>query len=81
MTTKLTITLEAEIIARAKRYAKKSGRSVSDIVESYLAVLTEEEEETEKLSPKLKRLKGAIKLPKDFDEDATLLDAITKKHG
>ena len=36
MNTKLTLTLEKSTIEKAKRYARQSGRSLSDLVESYL---------------------------------------------
>ena len=36
MNTKLTLTIEKEIIERAKDYAKEKNRSLSDIIENYL---------------------------------------------
>jgi len=36
MLTKLTLTIDEEIIVRAKKYAQKKHRSVSKIVEEYL---------------------------------------------
>lgn len=43
MNTKLTLTIEREIIERAKNYAKEKNRSLSDIIENYLKILTKEE--------------------------------------
>lgn len=43
MNTKLTLTIEQEIIKRAKEYAKDKNRSLSDIIENYLKILTKEE--------------------------------------
>ena len=40
MNTKLTLTIEQEIIERAKLYAKSKNRSLSDIIENYLKILT-----------------------------------------
>ena len=79
MTTKLTLKVEKAIIERAKLYAKNTGRSLSQIVEHYLASLTYENEVTE-LSPKLKKIVGVVKLPKDFDEKKLHRDEIEKKH-
>jgi len=79
MTTKLTLTLEKTIIERAKSYAKKTGRSLSELIESYLENITEENYNSE-LSPKLKKLIGSVKLPKDFDEEKELRAAMEKKH-
>jgi hypothetical protein len=79
MTTKLTLTLEKTIIERAKSYAKKTGRSLSELIESYLENITEENYYSD-LSPKLKKLIGSVKLPEDFDEEKELRSAIEKKH-
>jgi hypothetical protein len=79
MTTKLTLTVEKSIIERAKVYAKSTGRSLSDIIEKYLETITEEESD-QKVSPKLKKIIGAVKLPKDFDEDKELASYFEKKH-
>jgi predicted HicB family RNase H-like nuclease len=54
MSTKLTLAVEKEIIERAKLYAKNTGRSLSEIIENYLATITQENY-TNELSPKLKK--------------------------
>jgi hypothetical protein len=79
MTTKLTLTIEKSIIERAKSYAKNTGRSLSEIVENYLETITLESGE-EQLSPKLKKIVGAVKLPKNFDKDRELRSYLEKKH-
>jgi len=72
MTNKLTLSVDKEVIEHAKNYAKDNGRSLSQIVESYLKSLTEKRQEntTSQYSPKLKRLIGAVKLPENFNEEA-----------
>jgi len=79
MTTKLTLTVEKSIIERAKSYAKSTGRSLSEIIENYLATITQESA-NEELSLKLKKIVGAVNLPKDFDEKTELRSALEKKH-
>lgn len=79
MTTKLTLTVEKEIIERAKSYAKNTGRSLSEIIENYLDSVTQENND-EKISPKLKKIVGAVKLPKNYDEKKELRDYFEKKH-
>ncbi len=79
MATKLTLTVEKTIIERAKSYAKKTGRSLSELIESYLENITEENFNSD-LSPKLKKLIGSVKLPEGFDEEQELRSAIEKKH-
>jgi len=79
MNTKLTLTVDKSVIARAKSYAKNTGRSLSEIIENYLDTITKEEVTTE-LSPKLKKIVGAVNLPPDFDEKQVLRRELEKKH-
>ena len=79
MTTKLTLTVEKSVIEKAKSYAKKTGRSLSEIIENYLATITQESNNSE-MSPRLKKLVGVVELPKDFDEEEELRSAMEKKH-
>lgn len=80
MSTKLTLTLNQQVIESAKAYAKRNGKSVSSIVESYLRSLEQTEEKKQALSPEVKRLLGSVKLSKDFDYKKELQEAILKKH-
>jgi len=79
MLTKLTLSIDEAIIIRAKAYARKNGRSLSDLIQRYLETVTKEENEAE-LSPKLSRIVGAVQLPKSFDEKKELRRALEKKH-
>lgn len=79
MTTKLTLTVEKSIIESAKIYAKNTGRSLSELVENYLETLTEDNA-NQKISPKLKKIIGAVSLPKDFDEEKELRSYVENKH-
>jgi len=54
MTTKLTLTVEKTVIEKAKSYAKNTDRSLSELIETYLETLVEENTEKE-LSPRLKK--------------------------
>jgi hypothetical protein len=80
MTTKLTLTVDKEIIEAAKAYAKKNGRSLSALVEQYFKALLQKNEDKDDLSPKVKSLLGSIKAPKGFDYKKELQDAIMKQH-
>lgn len=79
MTTKLTLTVEKSIIERAKSYAKNTGRSLSELIENYLETITQERGE-EKLSPKLNKIVGSVKLPKNFDQEKELGSYFESKH-
>lgn len=83
MNTKLTLTLEKEIIDQAKKYASVKGRSLSEMVENYFKYLTEfkSEEKIENLSPRIKKLRGIMKVDSDFDYKKVLDTERSKKHG
>lgn len=78
MRRKLTLTIDEEIISRAKAFARKSNRSLSDIIEKYLETVTNLE--TEELDKELKKLVGIIQLPDDFDEKQFMRDHASLKH-
>lgn len=69
MNTKLTLTIEQEIINRAKLYAKAKNRSLSDIIENYLKLITIDNpnESGQDIDASVKVLQGSFKEPKDFD--------------
>lgn len=81
MTTKLTLTVEKSVIEKAKHYARQNGKSLSGLVEDYLAALITEQESDLPVSGKLKSLVGAVKLPKNFNEKIELQRYYSKKHA
>ena len=81
MSTKLTLTVEKSVIEKAKIYAKKKGRSLSEIIENYLKAITAENQKDEiEISPIVKSLKGSFKMPENFDYKKELTDALTEKY-
>ncbi len=83
MNTKLTLSIEQEVIEAAKDYAKNHGRSLSNIVEEYLKALSEQKTTKKKaeLSKIVSDLKGSINLPKDSETFKELLqDALIEKY-
>ena len=81
MNTRLTLTIEESIIEKAKSYARKNGRSLSDIIENYLKVVTKETGNGDiELTPLIKSLKGAFKAPPDFDYKKELAKGLSKKY-
>jgi len=81
MNTKLTITLEKNIIEQAKAYAKSRGRSLSELIENYLKVVIEEPGKKIYISPAINKLKGSIKLPSDLDYKKELTKALNDKYA
>ncbi len=82
MNTKLTLTIEKEVIEKAKRYAKQKNRSLSDIIENYLKILTiEERKQSDKPhNPIVKSLKGSFKTSKKFDYKKELEKRLEEKY-
>jgi len=83
MSTKLTLTVDQNVIESAKEYAKKNKRSLSNIIEEYLKSLTQNTstKKKPKLSRLVKELKGSVKDPeptKSYKE--ILTDALIEKH-
>lgn len=66
MQTKLTLSIDKQVIERAKEYAKQSNRSLSDIIETYLTNITDQKED--EVDSELSQIIGVIDLPSDFDE-------------
>ena len=83
MNTKLTLTIEEEVIRIAKEYAKEKGQSLSDLVENYFKLITNNRRqiEPEQLSPRVKRLRGIIKMDDELDYKKILEEELTKKYG
>jgi len=81
MNTKLTLTIDYDVIERSKKYAKENGQSLSDIIENYLKVITREETTSEdEITPLVKSLKGSFNAPVDFDYKSELTKALSGKY-
>lgn len=88
MNTKLTLSLEKEVIEQAKIYAKGTGRSLSEMVESYFKSLSnpkrkseEEDDPYKDVDPSIRKLIGRIKLPDDFDVKKARDEYYKEKYG
>ena len=81
MNTKLTLTIERDIIRKAKKYARQKGRSLSDIIENYLKVITKDTPDTDiKITPLTKSLRGTFKAPAEFDYKEELSKRLSDKY-
>ncbi|MDP5076537.1 MAG: DUF6364 family protein [Nonlabens sp.] len=83
MNTKLTLTIEKEVIEIAKEYAKEKGQSLSEMVENYFKFVTVRRMKIKEkhLSPKVRKLRGIIKVDDDFDYKKMLTEELFKKYG
>ena len=78
MGVKLTLSIDEKVIARAKAYAKNSGRSLSEIVETYLNKITSQQMDQE--DSELNKIFGIISLPEDFDEKKAIKEIRINKN-
>ncbi|MHC1726681.1 MAG: DUF6364 family protein [Syntrophobacteraceae bacterium] len=70
MQTKLTLRLDDELIRKAKRFSRKTGKSVSMIVAAYFEKLdAPPPEEIEAITPKVAALRGFLKKNGAEEED------------
>lgn len=81
MNTKLTLTIEQSVIEKAKKYAKERERSLSDLIENYLKVLTNDTPQNDiELTPIVKSLKGSFNAPKNIDYKKDLANRLSEKY-
>jgi len=82
MSAKLTLSIDESIIRDAKEYAQKTGRSVSQLVESYLKAITSPTRKKKStLPPHLKRWHGAFKTEDTRDYKEIVTEAIWEKYN
>ena len=83
MNTKLTLTIEKEVIEIVKEYAKEKGQSLSEMVENYFKLITVNRRKikSEQLSPRIRKLRGIVKTNKKIDYKQTLTEELSKKYG
>lgn len=80
MNTKLTLRLDEDLIRRAKRYSRDSGKPVSQVVADFFGVLTDRHAEEEApLPPIVRSLKGALAGASVDEED--FRRNLVAKHG
>ena len=82
MATKLTLSVNPQVVERAKEYARKKGISISKIVEDYLSKITSVHFKSKsKTISSLMKLRGILgPVPDDFDYKNEIADYLSKKH-
>lgn len=60
MQTKLTLSIESNVIEQAKEYARRQHRSLSNMVETYLKLVVRKESPTEEILPIVASLTGVL---------------------
>ena len=84
MNTKLTLSLDKEIIQRAKKYAKKNNISLSFLIENYLLkIISDYKGKTLDISRKgsiVDELSGIVTLNKEKDYREDYTDYLMEKY-
>lgn len=80
MDTKLTLSLDKEIIERAKLYAKSRKISLSRLIESYLSAMIDSQKSEVEITPLVESLSGVVKLKKGEDIRENYTDYLMDKY-
>jgi len=83
MNTKLTISLDNEVINKAKVFARRKKTSLSKLIENYFRALTENQREESQvlvIDNELLKISGSIKLPESIDPKDLLAEQLIKKY-
>lgn len=82
METKLTLSMDATVIKKAKEFAKKNHTSLSRLIEDYFAHLTLKEKKpgNDEISPLVKSLSGVIQVQEGYDYKKDRTAYLAKKH-
>ncbi len=81
MQSKLTLSIEQEVIEQAKEYAKQQGISLSKYVQEFLKKNAKPKRKEFELPENLKDVYGAFKLPDGLTAEEARLEYLMKKHG
>jgi hypothetical protein len=81
MNSKLTLSLNKQIIEKAKDYAKNQNLSLSGLIENYLNSLTQREEKSRKVSPLVESLTGVIPSESEVDIKKEYYEYLNKKYS
>ncbi len=85
MNTKLTLSLDKDVIEQAKQEAASRGISLSRLVEQLLertvTKMQDKKARKVKIPTEVKKLRGIISLPADFDPKKDRTDHLAGKYG
>lgn len=82
MSTTLTVSLDAELLQFAEQEAKARHTTLTEVVAQQLRVMASNWQDSRAgRTPVTDALRGAVRLPPDFDANTALTDELQKKHG
>jgi hypothetical protein len=78
----LTIDLDSGVLELAEREARHRRTTLTEVVGEQLRIMARNWQESQAgKTPITDALRGAVRLPLDFDEKAVLTDELRRKHG
>lgn len=82
MDKKLTLSLNQQVIEKAKKYAKSNGTSLSKMIEAYFTALTNKLDKKDEIeiTSLVESLCGVIELPNDFDYKKAKTKTLQEKY-
>ena len=82
-TTRLALSMDQDVVARARRLAKVRNTSISRLFVSFVCLMEQSATVQTELPPLTKRALGLAKgdLPADWDYRDVLADALVEKYG
>jgi len=84
-TTKLTLSIDPNVVAKARRISKRRRTSVSAMFSHYISAMEENNPKRTSLPPMTKRAvelaAGTPKLPDDWDYRRELTDILDERYG
>ena len=85
MTTKLTLSIDTKVLAKARRISKLRKTSISAMVAHYFASIHEDKDQEEPLAPFTQRVleigRKVKPVPADWDYRDELADIIAERYG
>jgi predicted transcriptional regulator len=82
MSATVTINLDADVLHLAEEEAKARHTTLSDVIAQQLRVMAQNWQASKALqTPVTDSLRGAVKLPHDFNESAALTEELQEKNG
>ena len=82
MNATLTINLDSDVLASADQEAKARRTTLSEVVAHQVRVMAQNWQKSRAgETPLTDSLRGAIKLPADYDEKAAVTEALRGKNG
>ena len=80
MKTKLTLTIDEDILEKGKRYVKEQGISISSFLEGSINRVVETKKDDLQPSEFIKSMQMSIGIPDDFDWKKDKAERLAKKY-